>query len=209
MRLALAYRQTFGQDVVVDFVCYRRHGQRDRRAQLHAANDAQNLKTKRINELYTETLLSRKDLDQNEVDGVKTIMANQLQDALDTIKGQPAEDSRAAFEGYWHGLTHSFNHDPVETGVQLERIDEIGKALSTWPQDFAVHHKIKKMATERGRLVAERQKIDWALAELLASAVYCRTVFPCAYPAKTVVVVRLANATVIGTILIPANVIVR
>jgi 2-oxoglutarate dehydrogenase E1 component len=53
-------------------------------------------------------------------------------------------------------------------------LERIGKALSTWPADFNIHPKIKKLVEERGKVIANHQRIEWALGELLAiSSLVC------------------------------------
>ena len=169
-KLALAYRQTFGHDAFVDLVCYRRfgHNETDEPNYTQPTMYALINKHPRITEVYTDTLLKRKDLTQDEIDSVKLIMKNQLDDALESVKVQPVAPTRTKFRGAWQGFKNAYKHDVVKTGVDLETIDKIGKALSTWPSDFAIHRKIKRLATERGRIIQEREPVDWALGELLA-----------------------------------------
>jgi len=168
--LALEFRQRFKRDVVVDIVCYRRHG--------HNETDEPNytqptMYTKiaahpKVAKLYAQRLLDAGEVPQAEIEAIATIMQNQLQDALSTIKLKPAKLTRSRFAGVWSGLTNKYSHDPVETGVPLATLDLIGRALSTWPAEFHIHPKIKRMAEERGKAVSSRGRIDWALGELLA-----------------------------------------
>ncbi len=170
MKIAAQYRQTFKTDVVVDIVCYRRHG--------HNESDEPNYTQPtmyarisghaKVSQIYTKLLLERKDIQQDEVEAIATIMQNQLQDALNTIKVKPAKLKRDRFGGVWSDHKNSYTHDPVETGVPAARLEAIGKALSTWPADFAIHPKIKRMVEERGKTIAGHNRIEWALGELLA-----------------------------------------
>ncbi|TVR44536.1 MAG: 2-oxoglutarate dehydrogenase E1 component, partial [Planctomycetota bacterium] len=96
------------------------------------------------------------------------IMKNQLQDALDTVKSKGSKRSRVAFQGHWQGFDNRYRHDVADTSVSRSNLELIGKALSTWPEGFQIHPKIKRMAEERGKAVAEGKDIDWALGELLA-----------------------------------------
>jgi len=169
-QLALEYRQQFKRDVVVDIVCYRRYGHNETdepnytQPTMYARISAQT----RISKIYAQKLIERQDIDPAEVDAIESIMRNQLSDALNTIKLKPAKITRSRFKGVWTGLTNTYSHDPVETGVADDTLQLLGKALSTYPDGFNIHPKIKRLVEERGRLISARENIDWALAELLS-----------------------------------------
>ena len=169
-RLAARFRREFKRDVVVDIVCYRRHGhnETDEPNFTQPTMYARIAEHARVSQIYTKKLLARGDIQQAEAEAVATIMQNQLQDALNTVKVKPAKLTRSRFSGVWQGLSNAYSHDPVDTGVPLAVLDQIGKALSSWPESFNVHPKIRRLAEERGKVVSSRGKIDWALGELLA-----------------------------------------
>ena len=169
-KLALAYRQKFKRDVVIDLVCYRRYGhnESDEPNYTQPTLYAKIAEQPRVARTYTQSLLDRKEIQPAEAEALATIMQNQVQDALNTVKVRPAKLTRKRFTGVWKGMTNDYSHDPVETGVSVENLEKIGVALSSWPADFNIHPKIKRMAEERGRLVATRGRIDWALGENLA-----------------------------------------
>jgi 2-oxoglutarate dehydrogenase E1 component len=169
-KIATRYRQEFKSDVVIDIVCYRRYGhnESDEPNYTQPTMYARINEHERVSKLYTKTLLNRGDLKQEEADAIATIMQNQLQDALNSIKVKPAKLNRERGGGVWTGITNTYEHVPVETGVAVANLERIGKALSSWPADFNIHPKIKKMAEDRGKLIASHGRIDWALGELLA-----------------------------------------
>jgi 2-oxoglutarate dehydrogenase E1 component len=169
-KLALRYRQQFKRDVVIDIVCYRRwgHNESDEPNYTQPTMYARIAEHPRIAKIYTEKLLADGVIQTTEADAIATIMQNQLQDALNTIKVKPAKLTRNRFGGVWEGLTNAYTHDPVETGVSTESLDLIGKSLATWPAEFNIHPKIKRMTEERARVVATRGRIDWALGEMLS-----------------------------------------
>ncbi len=169
-KIAARFRQQFKSDVVIDIVCYRRYGHNES----DEPNYTQPTMYARINEqehvskLYTAQLLERGDLAQEEVDAIATIMQNQLQDALNSIKVKPAKLNRSRLDGVWSGISNGYQHTPVETGVSAARLESIGTALSTWPASFNIHPKIKKLVEERGKVIAAHGRIEWSLGELLA-----------------------------------------
>ena len=169
-RIAARYRQQFKSDVVVDIVCYRRYGhnESDEPNYTQPTMYARIAEQEKVSKLYTAQLLSRGDLNQQEADAIATIMQNQLQDALNSIKVKPAKLTRSRGQGVWSGISNTYVHDAVETGVSAESLEAIGKALSTWPTTFNIHPKIKKMVEERGKTIATHGRVEWSLAELLA-----------------------------------------
>jgi 2-oxoglutarate dehydrogenase E1 component len=179
-RLALEYRQRFHRDVFIDVVCYRRwgHNESDEPNFTQPTMYARIAQQERVRAAYAKSLLERKEIAQEEVDAIATIMQNQLSDALTTIKAKPARLRKSLRTGAWAGKTNQYSHDPVETGVLTASLDHIGTAISTWPESFNIHPKVKKLAEERGRLVATRGRIDWALGEVLAFGSLLHDGFP-------------------------------
>ena len=124
-----------------------------------------------VSQIYKDLLLlNRGDLDGAEVEGIETIMKNQLQDALDSVKIKPhvPGSGRTKFKGFWSGYSNTYSHEVVDTSVAVDVINSVGDALTTFPKNFNVHPKIRRLTEGRSRLLANKEAIDWALAELLA-----------------------------------------
>jgi 2-oxoglutarate dehydrogenase E1 component len=164
-RLAFAYRQEFNKDVVIDMVCYRRHG--------HNEGDdpsyTQPLMYKRIDarrsvrKLYMEALVKRGDITVEEAEAALDDFQHRLQSALEETRTHaPPEGTRAKPQPPALGvLPH------VDTGIPREEIDAIFEALSTTPEGFTVHPKLAKQFETRARMFAGGE-VDWALAEAMA-----------------------------------------
>lgn len=170
MQLAMLYRQTYAQDVVVDLVCYRRwgHNESDEPNYTQPTMYSTIRNHPMVHQQYIDRLLQRGDLDQSEVDATQQIMKNQLQDALDSIKAKVNYQQRSRFEGHWAGFGNAYSHDPVETGVSKERLDQVMGALTTIPENFGIHPKIKRLLGQRTKAWEDGTKIDWAFAEVLS-----------------------------------------
>jgi 2-oxoglutarate dehydrogenase E1 component len=164
-RLAYEYRQRFRKDVVIDMVCYRRHG--------HNEGDdpsyTQPLMYKRIDarrsvrKLYTETLVKRGDISMEEAEAALADFSSKLQGALEETRSHaPAETIVARPPEPAVGvLPH------IDTGVDRPTIDALYDALGAVPEGFAVHPKLLKQFAVRDKMFAEGE-VDWALAEYLA-----------------------------------------
>ncbi|GDY12262.1 2-oxoglutarate dehydrogenase subunit E1 [Planctomycetota bacterium] len=180
-RLALDYRQQFKKDVFVDIVCYRRHGHNETDEPSFTQPDlyARIAKHPTPRKVYTDKLLADGTITAADVDAIAAQMQEHLQGALSTIKAKPAKLRRDRFGGVWQGKTNVYTHAPVATGVVATTLDRIGAAFGTWPADFNIHPKIKRLAEERSRMVTGHGRIDWATGELLALGSLLAEGVPC------------------------------
>jgi 2-oxoglutarate dehydrogenase E1 component len=171
VKLAFEYRQRFGDDVVIDMVCYRRNG--------HNEGDepsfTQPLLYERIRAVlpvrakYTEELVRCGLLSAESADRIESDLGEQLQQALQIIKTRPpAPDEPYDLRGPWRGFQRVCPTGRVETAVPVERLAQIGEGLGTYPPEFSVHPKLRKLIEQRRKAVAEGAPIDWALGEALA-----------------------------------------
>jgi 2-oxoglutarate dehydrogenase E1 component len=164
-RLAYEFRQAFNKDVIIDMVCYRRHG--------HNEGDdpsyTQPLMYKRIDarrsvrKLYTESLVKRGDISMEEAEQALDDYSARLQEALVATR-----DAKPEAEVIARPVPPAVGVLPhVETGVARDRIDRIYTGLSTVPEGFQVHPKLAKQFAARTKMVEEGE-VDWATAEALA-----------------------------------------
>jgi 2-oxoglutarate dehydrogenase E1 component len=170
-RLAFSYRQRFRGDVVIDLVCYRRHGHNE-------ADDPsftqpllyQKIRAKTpVRQLYTEQLVRAGVLTAEEVERIEADFQHQLQHALDSIKTKPPQpDEPFEPRGAWAGFERHAPATPPVTCVPVERLARIAEALAAVPSDFEVHPKLRTLLDRRRKVVAENGAIDWATAEALA-----------------------------------------
>jgi 2-oxoglutarate dehydrogenase E1 component len=170
-RLALAYRQRFHQDVVIDLVCYRRHG--------HNEGDepsfTQPLLYEKIRQktpvrsLYTEKLLSKGILRLEDVERIEADLGRQLQQALDMIETRsPGPDEPYEPRGPWAGYSRTLPDQEPDTGVRVEDLAHIAERSATLPAGFTPHRKLAALLERRRKVIAEGTAIDWGTAEALA-----------------------------------------
>jgi 2-oxoglutarate dehydrogenase E1 component len=170
-RLAFSYRQRFRGDVVIDLVCYRRHG--------HNEGDEpsftqpllyEKIRRKQpVRQLYTEQLVRAGVLTGDEVKRIEADLSHQLQQALDSIKTKPpAPDEPFQPRGSWAGFQRQAPEAPPATAVPVERLARVAEALAAVPAEFEVHPKLRALLDRRRKVIAESAPIDWATAEALA-----------------------------------------
>ncbi len=165
-RLAFAFRQAFHKDVVIDMVCYRRHG--------HNEGDdpsyTQPLMYRRIEsrrsvrKLYTETLVRRGDITGEEAERALEDFLARMQTAFDETRHasvppaeRPATPARPAV----------VSSPSTPTGVEPAALDRIVDVLGRPPEGFTVHPKLLRQLEARQQLYAEGV-VDWSLGETLS-----------------------------------------
>ena len=164
-RLAFAYRQRFHRDIVIDLICYRRHGHNEAddpsftQPQMYESIDSQ----RSVRKLYTERLVRRGDISLDQAERFLEDFEGKLETAFEETKqAAPPEPPKAVRPEPSTGLL-----PPVETGVSKEALDHIADVQFNPREGFTRHPKLDrifKKAKER----YEAGTIDWALGETLA-----------------------------------------
>jgi len=168
-KLAIAWRQTFKEDVVIDLVCYRRHG--------HNESDdptyTQPLLYKQINahervvRLYSDRLIADRALDQAALAKLEEEQKRRLEQALEESTQQTRLEGAEGYHGLWAGLANAEQQDG-KTAVARELLDATARALLDVPPGFSVHPKLKRIFEQRTQSVLGGGEIDWGTAEALA-----------------------------------------
>lgn len=168
--LALRFRQEFARDVVVDMVCYRRHGhnEADEPAFTQPIMYRSIRSRPSVRKLYTEHLQDEGRLTRDDVAAIEDEIRRRLTVAYDQVKSGRPEVALQAFAKQWEGLKNPYSHDPVETGVPRETLIEISRALSAPLEDFSLHRKIARQVAERIEIAEAGGDVDWAFGEALA-----------------------------------------
>ncbi|MFD2647010.1 2-oxoglutarate dehydrogenase E1 component [Devosia albogilva] len=170
-KVAVEYRQRFGKPVVIDMFCYRRFG--------HNEGDepsfTQPLMYSRIRghkstlELYSEKLIGEGLVTAEEVDRLKADWRAKLEGEFEA--GQNYRPNKADWlDGAWKSLRPAEQEGPRrgETGVEIDKLTEIGTALTRVPEGFNIHRTVKRFMDNRLAAIQSGEGIDWATAEALA-----------------------------------------
>jgi 2-oxoglutarate dehydrogenase E1 component len=175
VRLAFAFRQEFGHDVLIDLIGYRRfgHNESDEPAYTQPEMYAKIKAKKRVAELWAERLVTDGVITREEVDRE----AQAVWDNLTLLHQRLRAKIAAAEEGEGHTTgEYQLDRSPspdVDTAVPAVRLRELGEALLRVPSGFTVHPKLVKQLERRHQaLLADphERDIDWAHAEALAFA---------------------------------------
>jgi 2-oxoglutarate dehydrogenase E1 component len=173
-QLAADWRAEFRKDVVIDLVCYRKHGHNE----TDQPSFTQPLMYKRIQshepqiDIYIDQLLKDGSFTKDDIDEHRKWVWGMLEESFAKSKDyQPT--SKEWTTSAWNGFkspkelaTEVLPHNP--TGVDKQTIQHIGTVIGTAPEDFNVHRNLKRILAGRVKTVNEGQNIDWSTAEALA-----------------------------------------
>src|SRR5215218_3506018 len=174
VRLAFAFRQEFGHDVVIDLIGYRRfgHNEADEPAYTQPEMYAKIKSKKRVTEIWAEKLVGAGVVSQEEVERQRQEVWDRLTALHQDLKAQikAASDAGAVEQATGeYQLDRSPSPEPA-TAVPTERLRELNEELLTFPEGFTVHPKLIKQLERRRTAVGPDGGIDWAHAESLAYA---------------------------------------
>jgi len=170
-RIATEFRQRFLKDVIIDMICYRRHG--------HNESDepafTQPIMYKTIaghattREIYGQKLVEEGTLPPGEPDKMVADFTAHLESQYEAAKGGYKANKADWLEGSWSGLEVASGEDRRGvTDVPLERLREVGAALTKVPADFNLHRTLRRILDNKKKAIDSGAGIDWATGEALA-----------------------------------------
>lgn len=170
-RLALKYRMHFHKDVVVDLVCYRRHGHNE--ADEPAATQPRMYHIIRqhptARRLYADRLIASGTLTEDDAEA----MMEQYRSGLDAGQTQAPAALGLIGNKYtvdWSAYAQVDWTEPVSTAVELPRLRSLGERITSYPKDFTLHPRVAQLIANRRRMLQGEQPLDWGCAETLAYA---------------------------------------
>jgi multifunctional 2-oxoglutarate metabolism enzyme len=174
VRLAFAYRQEFGHDVVIDLIGYRRfgHNEADEPAYTQPEMYAVIKGKKRVAELFSEQLVEQGVISREEVETQQQQIWDELTRLHQELKAAiKAADEAGTAEHQTGEYTLDRSPSPeVKTAVSADRLRTLNEELLTTPEGFTVHPKLVKQLERRRAALGPDGGIDWAHAEALAFA---------------------------------------
>ena len=170
-KLAMDYRAAFGKDVIVDLICYRRHGHNE--ADEPAVT--QPLMYKRIKKeptaraKYAKQLVKEGVLDKDQPEQ----MFEDYRAGLEQGKNISRSTLGMVGNEYtvdWARYKESHWSEIVDTTVPVEKIRELSQKMLTFPQGFELHKRLQRITDDRAKMAAGAIPIDWGFAETMAYA---------------------------------------
>ncbi len=170
-RLALDYRMTFNKDVVIDLVCYRRHGHNE----ADEPSATQPLMYKVIKKhpttrkIYADKLIQAKDFVEAEIKA----SINTYRDLLDVGKSVvpswiPMQHHEFTVD--WHPYLNQQWTAEGNTTLSSQFIATAAKTLTQLPEQFKLQPRVAKIVNDREKMYSGEVALDWGAAETLAYA---------------------------------------
>ena len=166
VRLGMAYRRRFQNDVVIDLVGYRRHGhnEQDEAAYTQPLMAARIAQQPTVREQYAAKLVTDGVISEDDAATLVRDVETKLKEAHENLK-QSISQAAVSHEGQIPFGTGA----SVVTAVAAERLRELDRELVTVPESFTIHPKLKKQLDRRAQAL-DQGGIDWGHAESLAFA---------------------------------------
>ena len=174
-QLALDYRREFKRDVVVDMVCYRRHGHNE--ADEPAVT--QPLMYQRIRQhptlyrLYAERLVQEGVVSKEEADQLAQHYRESLEHG-EIVARDIRTDLANPYAQDWSRFRDATWRYPAETAVPLPVLRDLAERLARLPEGFELHPRVAKIVEDRRKMAAGALPLDWGFAETMAYATLLR-----------------------------------
>jgi len=187
-KVATEFRQAFNKDVVVDMFCYRRYGhnEADEPSFTQPLMYAAIKRHPSVIKVYADRLKEEGVVTEDEIQEWKQDLTELLENEFEA--GKTYTPNKADWlEGRWRGFTTP-DADNVarraDTGVEEANLREIGRHLTTVPENFHIHRTLQRVLDNRDKAIQSGEGLDWATAEALALARCWRTAITCGSRAR-------------------------
>ncbi len=170
IKMALDYRQKFGKDVVIDLICYRKHGHNegDEPAFTQPGLYEEIENHDNVRDIYVKELLRKGEFTEKEMQVIFDEFEELLQKAFEDAKSSPALevtdkmlDRSETGQKEWE--------DYPDTTYPVDKLKEIAVKLNTVPTNFDANPKLLRQLAKRAEAAEKNEKkIDWGFAEALA-----------------------------------------
>ena len=169
-RLAFEYRMKYRKDVVIDLVCYRRHGHNE--ADEPAATQPQMYRAVRnhpaVRRIYAERLSEAEVITEDEAQS----MVDAYRQGLD--EGRVLSSSLGfvgnKFTVDWTRFDEVNFSQPVRTRISKEQVAAYAEAITRVPEEIGLHPRVERIMADRRRMAARELPMDWGFAETMAYA---------------------------------------
>jgi 2-oxoglutarate dehydrogenase E1 component len=167
-RIASEYRAAFHSDAMVDLIGYRRYGH----SEVDDPTTTQPVLYRRIAALpmLWEEYADRMGIGREERDSLEAGILRRLEKQLEHGRASTKRPVLRKLPAYWDSYVGG-KYDPAleeQTAVRADRLEEIGRRVSTVPAGFRLHAKVGKGLDERRAMSRGEKRIDWGMAETLA-----------------------------------------
>eukprot|EP00601_Ochromonadales_sp_CCMP2298_P007503 CAMPEP_0173198280 /NCGR_PEP_ID=MMETSP1141-20130122/16605_1 /TAXON_ID=483371 /ORGANISM="non described non described, Strain CCMP2298" /LENGTH=1024 /DNA_ID=CAMNT_0014123067 /DNA_START=103 /DNA_END=3177 /DNA_ORIENTATION=- len=168
--MAVEWRQKFGEDCIIDLICYRRYGHNELDQPMYTQPQLYSKIVQHPDTLavYEAQLVADGTAQQEDLDKVKAMVQNTMQEDFELAKtyDSPKNDWLSS---KWKGFLSPRQHARIrETGYDAATLKDIGVKMSTAPAKFNMHKQLQRILAARIETIQKGEGIDWGTAEALA-----------------------------------------
>jgi len=170
-QVAADYRQTYGMDVVIDLVCYRKHGHNE--ADEPSATQPHMYKLIKAHqsprEIYAEKLISQSVITADQAKAWVDQYRDRLDNKEDIVEFGPTHNNDK-YAVDWTPYIKGELTEAVTTSITGERFNKYAEVITTLPADLKPHPRVNKINQDRIKMMNGEMKMDWGFAETMAYA---------------------------------------
>ncbi len=170
-KIALDFRMEFNKDVVIDMICYRKHGHSEADEPMatqpimyqHVRNHPG------VRKLHTDRLIAEGVVTQEQADAIATEYIDSLESNLG-VAGTHAEHPNPKFLIDYSRFVGTQWNDPIDTTISEAAVAKLSEAITTIPDNFKLNPAVDKVIASRKKMGAGEMLMDWGFAENMAYA---------------------------------------
>ncbi len=167
-KLAFDFRMNFHRDVVIDLVCYRRHGHNEadepavtQPLMYQTIKDLASVRKKYADQLIAEQVCSAQEVD---------VLVQEYRTLLDSGDSIVSNYKESEKKSDWHKYPSQDWRICVVTAVSMQQVRTLAQRLEVLPAHWTLQAQVAKLLEQRRQMTAEKIAIDWGYAETLAYA---------------------------------------
>ena len=173
MLFALDFRMKFGRDVFIDLLGYRKYGHNEGDEPRFTQPKLYKLIAKHQNprDIYAAQLVAEAVIQDDYVKGLEETYKANLEENLEASRKKELTIITPFMQNEWQGFAQadaSQIREKVDTTFSKEALTNIAKVITELPKDKKFIKKIEKLINDRKEMFFQTDKLDWAMAELLA-----------------------------------------
>jgi len=171
VELAVDYRATFHQDVVIDIVCFRKlgHNEQDTPAVTQPLMYKKIAQHPGTRALYADKLVAQKVLPESGPDDLVKAFRTAMDEGHHTVD-PVLSNYKSKYALDWVPFLNRKWTDAADTRVPLAELKRLGEAITTYPENFKVHPLVNRVISDRREMARGEKSLDWGMGEHLAYA---------------------------------------
>jgi len=186
-QLAVDYRQKFKKDVVIDLVCYRKHGhnETDEPSGTQPLMYSVIRKHAPVREIYAKKLVANAVIEKDQPKKMVAEYRKLLEQGNHVVKSLVREPNPELFIDWSPYIGHAWI-PYADTSTTLENLKAVGAKASEVPEGFEVQKQVQKVLSDRRSMLEGEQPLNWGAAEILSYATLLNEGYPIRFTGQDV-----------------------